>query len=96
MKDLSDTSVATDEVNASFEVSRTVSINDRSFPAFAGTAVLLPRNSLRGSAAHRTARRLAAAHTLSTAEPSAFRVTRQSHVTSLTNPLVVIPSAAEG
>ena len=40
-KDLSDTSVATDEVNAPFELFRTVSIHDRSFPAFAGTVALL-------------------------------------------------------
>ncbi len=59
------------------------SINDRSFPAFAGTALLLPGTSLRGSAAHRTTRRLCRSQHLYDGRAVCFCVTRQSHVTSL-------------
>ena len=67
---------------------------DRSFLAFAGTAVLLPRNSLRGSAAQRTAQRLCRSQ--HDGRDVCFCVTRQSHVTSLRGGFLGDGVVAEG
>ncbi len=62
---------------------------DRSFAA-------LPRNSLRGSAAQRTARRLCRSQHRYHGRAVCFCLTRQSHVTSLRGGFLVDGAVAEG
>ena len=63
-------------------------------PRLRGDLRLLPRNSLRGSAAQRTARRLC--RTQYDGRAVCFCVTRQSHVTSLRGEFLGDGVVAEG